>query len=217
MISRSKPHVGEIWQTQTHPKSLLHFSVEAAYFQSWHMMGKDGIGLKLRPGRSFDVAGSQEPCPTKQTRRAEGMSRIPRRKCWRPWVSCSLLSQEWSGFVAKCLGSPAMVLLWIPMHGTQSRSLDASSPCGSRFLASCAIAPPWQPYFSCISEMLKSKRWGVCVLMQPFPLSLKEGPVQPPQGAVLQNLRKVLYITVEKTVTKPRGKKSIVCLLSRGL
>lgn len=53
--------------------------------------------------------------------------------------------------------------------------------------------------------------------MQPFPLSLKEGPVQPPQGAVLQNLRKVLYITVEKTVTKPRGKKSIVCLLSRGL
>lgn len=83
-----------------------------------------GIGLKLCPGRSFDVAGSQEPHPTEQTRRAKGMGRIPRRKCWRQWVSGSVLSQEWSGFVAKCLGSPAVVLLWVPMHGTQSRNLD---------------------------------------------------------------------------------------------
>lgn len=53
--------------------------------------------------------------------------------------------------------------------------------------------------------------------MEPFFLALKEGPVQPPQGVVLQNLRKVLYITVEKALTKPKGKKSFVCLLSRGL
>lgn len=53
--------------------------------------------------------------------------------------------------------------------------------------------------------------------MLPFFLTLKEGPVQPPQGAVLQNLRKALSIAVGKALMKPRGKKSFVCLLSRGL
>lgn len=47
-----------------------------------------------------------------------------------------------------------------------------------------------------------------------FSLTFKEGPAQLPQGIVLQNLRKVLHIKVEKALTKAKGKKIFVWLLS---
>lgn len=65
-------------------------------------------------------------------------------------------------------------------------------------------------------QMPKSRRSGICVLMQPLFLTFKEGPAQPPQGVVLQNPRTVLCIKVKKAPTKAKGKKMFVCLLSRG-
>lgn len=64
--------------------------------------------------------------------------------------------------------------------------------------------------------MLKGKRSDIFALMQLFSFTFKEGPAQPPQGVVLQNL-KVLCIKVEKALMKARGKKIFVCLSSRGL
>lgn len=69
----------------------------------------------------------------------------------------------------------------------------------------------------CFQDAEEQKFRHFFFLMQPFFLTFKEGPAQPPQGIALQNLRKVLCIKVEKALTKARGKKIFVCLLSRGL
>lgn len=118
---------------------------------------------------------------------------------------CSVFRQDWFGFQPSVWATQQCCWPTFLFYGIRGRNLV--------YLAALMVARIYcwlrdiallrQPCF----EITKRKRSGIFDLMQPFFLTLKEGPAQPLQGIVHQNLRKVLCITAEKTLTKAKGKK----------